>query len=369
MKAPDVLVVGGGVVGAACARWLSQQELAVRVLDSAAEAGIASRAAAGILAPLAETNADDPLLSLKVRGRDLYHEVAPALREETGIDIRLRTEGIVHVALSSTEMNRLTDQIAWQRQMGFKSDWLSQGDLREQHPEVSPKVLGAKFMPEGGALDPELLVEALLASAVGRHAEVTRGVRVTDVLIEAGAVVGVRTETETLSCGAVVLAAGAWSGRIGGLPRPLSVEPIRGQMAAVDWPNQQRPAVIYGGSGYVVRRGSEAVVGTTVEHAGFDASVTEAGIEKVLNTLRSIYPALAHAPVKRTWAGLRPGTPDGQPIVGPDPDVDGLWYATGHGRNGFLLAAITGQIVSQLFMQESVEPDITSVDPTRFWPT
>ena len=367
MASPDVVVVGGGVIGAACARWLAQRGLGVRILDSAAEDGVASAAAPGLLAPLAGTTADDPLLSLKVRGRDLYHDVAPSLKEETGIDIRLWTEGIVHVALTRDDISRLTDQIAWQRQMGFKSDWLSLDDLRQRHPGVSPRALGAKLMPEGGVLDPRLLVEALLASAAAHGAVTARGERVTEVLTEAGSVVGVRTATETVPTGAVVIAAGAWSGQIGGLPRPLSVEPIRGQMIAVGWPDQEPPAVIYGGSGYVIQRGNEAVAGTTVEHVGFDASVTEDGVAKVLAMVGSIFPSLDGAAVTRTWAGLRPGTPDGQPIIGRDAEVEGLWYATGHGRHGFLLAAITGQIIAALFAGDSVEQDITSIDPARYW--
>ena len=369
MTARDVIVIGGGVVGAACARWLAERQLSVQILDSGAEPGAASKAAAGMLAPLVDTTADDPLLGLRVRGRDLYHEVAPALKDETGIDVGLWTEGIAHIALSTDDMARLTDQVAWQRQMGLKSDWLGQDDLRERYPGVSAEAVGAKFMPEGGSLDPDRLVEAFLASARHRGAELTRGVRVTGVVIENGSVTGVRTETETIPAGAVVLAAGAWSGRIAGLPRPLSVEPIRGQMAAVKWPDNVPPAIIYSSSGYVVHRDQEAVVGTTLEHAGFDAAVTDDGIAHVIAAMRSIYPSLADTEVRRTWAGLRPGSPDGQPIVGRDADIAGLWYATGHGRNGFLLAAITGLIVSQLFAGERVEQDITAIDPARFWRT
>ncbi len=222
-------------------------------------------------------------------------------------------------------------------------------------------------MPEGGALDARLLVEALLASAAANGTMTTRGERVIEVLTKGGSVVGVRTATETVPTGAVVIAAGAWSGQIGGLPRPLSVEPIRGQMVAVGWPDQEPPAVIYAGSGYVIQRGNEAVAGTTMEHVGFDASVTEDSMAQVLAMVGSIFPSLDGAAVTRTWAGLRPGTPDGQPIVGRDGEVEGLWYATGHGRYGFLLAAITGQIIAALFTGDPVEQDITSMDPARYW--
>ena len=367
MPQPDVIVVGGGLVGAACARGLAERHVNVRILDSGAEVGMASAAAAGMLAPLADTAPEDPLLSLSVRSRDLYRELAPDLKEQTGIDIGLWNEGILQVALTPQESAHLTDEIAWQRQMGFNLDWLSQDDLRERYPGLSPQVLGAKLAREDGALDPILLLKSLLASATRNGAELRRGVRVTDVLIENQKVVGVRTENETLYTRAVVLAAGAWSGHIGGLPRPLSVEPIRGQLVAVDWPRDEPHAIVYGASGYIVHRDDEALVGTTIEHAGFDASVTDEGLARVTKTMQSIYPSLQDATVKRSWAGLRPGSPDGQPIVGHDADVEGLWYATGHGRNGVLLAAMTGEIITGLFLNDPVEHDITPLDPARYW--
>ena len=147
MTQPDVIVVGGGLAGAACARQLALQQLSVRILDSGSEDGMASTAAAGMLAPLAESAPENPILSLSVRGRDLYRELAPALKEETGIDIGLWNDGILQLALSTGEAAWLTHDIAWQRQQGFKSDWLSQDDLQEQYPGLTPEALGAKLAP------------------------------------------------------------------------------------------------------------------------------------------------------------------------------------------------------------------------------
>ncbi|MCZ6918051.1 MAG: glycine oxidase ThiO [Gemmatimonadetes bacterium] len=369
MGQPDVIVVGGGLVGAACARFLALRKLSVHILDSGDEPGAASPAAAGMLAPLAETAAENPLLRLHVRGRDMYHALAPDLKEETGIDIGLWTEGILHVALSPDEVGRLTDEIAWQRQMGFNVDWLAQDDIRNRYPSISPEALGAKLAPEDGALEPVPLLKAFLASATRHGASLTRGVRVEALLTEHGRTVGVRAGSETFTAGAVVLAAGAWSGRIGGLPRPLSVEPIRGQMIAVDWPTDEPPAIALAGSGYVLHRNGDALAGTTMEYTGFETSVTPEGMAQVRHAMRSIYPTLEGATVKRSWAGLRPGTPDGQPIVGRDAESEGLWYATGHGRNGVLLAAITGEVIGQLFAGEAVEHDLSPIDPGRYWRT
>ncbi len=178
---------------------------------------------------------------------------------------------------------------------------------------------------------------------------------------------GIEAGSDTRPAGAVVLAAGCWSGRVGGLPRPLSVEPIRGQMAALPWPKDEPPAIVYGAGGYVLRRGKEALVGSTMEHAGFDPSVTEEGLQHIYRAMRRIYPALDPRDVTRTWAGLRPVTPDGRPMLGPDPTIPNLWYATGHGRNGILLAGLTGELLADLYAGEPVEYDLTPMEPGRFW--
>jgi glycine oxidase len=154
------------------------------------------------------------------------------------------------------------------------------------------------------------------------------------------------------------------------LPRPLSVEPVRGQMLAYDWPPDEPPAIVYSARGYVVKRGPEAIVGSTMEHVGFDASVTSEGRERIAQVGARIYPALDGATPLRSWAGLRPGTPDGQPIIGADPDVSNLWYATGHGRNGILLAGVTGELVAYLFgggAGDGLEYDLAPIRPDRFW--
>jgi glycine oxidase len=164
------------------------------------------------------------------------------------------------------------------------------------------------------------------------------------------------------------LAAGAWSGKIEGLPRPASVEPVRGQMAAFAWPAGAEQAIVQGGGVYIVPRGDEAIVGSTMEAAGFRAETTPAGMAELFARARTLVPALAHLEVRRTWAGLRPGTPDGLPIIGREPRTEGLWYATGHGREGILLSVVTGRVVAQLLTGETpMVEDLSAVRPERFW--
>ena len=367
MAQPDVLIVGGGVIGAACARSLALAGRSVLLVDAGGKAGAATPASAGMLAPLAETQDQDPLLSLRIRARDLYRDLVPALEDETGIDVGFWTDGIVQIAFDDAEADRLKGAIAWQRQQGFPVDWLEAAELRERCPGVSSEVLGGHLSPEDGALEPPTLMDALIRSAAAHGATLQLGHRVEQVLIEGERAVGVRLASGTIDAGTVLIAAGCWSGRVGGLPRPLSVEPVRGQMASLDWPAGEPRAIVFSEHGYVLTRGGEAITGSTMEHAGFDPSVTEEAIAKILSTARRIYPALEQATERRRWAGLRPATPDGAPIVGRDPKIQDLWYATGHGRNGILLAAITAQIIGALMTEQPVEHDITPLSPGRFW--
>ncbi len=368
MVSPEVVVIGGGIIGAACAHRLAGHGITTIVLESGPEAGAATPSAAGMLATFAETDPDDPMFAFSVRARDLYAELIPALEEETGLDLAYRTDGILQLALDEDDITRLREAVSVQRQSGFTIDWLSVDEVRKIAPGLGPDVLGAAMAAEDGGLDPVALHQALLESAQQRHGvEIVAG-RAEQLLFDGERITGVRTGSGTISAGAVVIAAGCWSNKVRGLPRALPVEPIRGQMVALDWPAGEPPATVYAGHGYVMERRGEAIGGSTMEHVGYDPSTTQQGIDEVLAKIQRVYPALADQPVRRTWAGLRPGTPDMRPIIGRDPSVANLWYATGHGRNGILLAGITGEVLLELYRGEDVEHDLTPVDPARLWP-
>lgn len=367
MPHPDLLVIGGGVIGAACARALAREGVSVEVLEDSGEPGAATAASAGMLAPFADARPADPTFALAIRGRDLYRELAPALRDETGIDIGLWTGGILHVAFTQAEADRYKTDVAWQRQSGLTSDWLDPEELRQLAPAISHQALGAFRAPEDGCIDPGALHRALRQSATAAGATFTGGARVRSLILDGARVVGARTDRGDHSADGVLISAGAWSGRIQNLPRPLAVEPIRGQMAALDWPAGDPICIAFGAGCYLLRRGEEALVGATMEYVGFDAAVTPAAIGALAESAGRLYPALAGKPVRRSWAGLRPVTPDGKPYIGPDPDIEGLWYATGHGRNGIVLAGITAEIVADLYAGQPPEHDLASVSPARFW--
>ena len=367
MSTPDVLIVGGGIVGASCAHAFAHRKLTVHLVDAGNLDGVATTAAAGMLAPMAESHADDPLLGFCVRARDYYGEIVPELEAETGVDVGLWRGGVYKVAFTAEGVEREKQQVAWQRQRGFSTEWLPTEELLEHIPGIGPDALGATLAPEDGALEPLALVTALRKSAGAAGAKITSNARVDGLRIEGARAVGVSVGGASLDAGAVVIAAGCWSRLIEHLPRPISVEPIRGQMVALEWPREEPAAILYGPGGYVLRRGDEALAGSTMEHAGFDAAVTEQGMESIVGTATRLLPALTQSKRLRAWAGLRPSTPDGRPLLGRDPEIENLWYATGHGRNGILLAGLSADTLAQLYAGDEIEYDLAPVNPARFW--
>jgi len=365
----EVIVVGGGAIGAACARAAALRGLHVALCEPGPDRAAASPASAGMLAAQIEP-AEDSIRGLGVRGRDLYDSLAPALRETTGLDIGFWRAGIASVAFDDAAADQLRDAVAQQRQAGLRCDWLEAEEVTERFPGAAPAARGALYAPEDGAVDPAALTRALLADArrLGVALVPQRVVRVATAE-SPGRVTGVALADGTISAEHVVIAAGAWSPGIGGLPRPLPVEPVRGQMAAVPWPSGTPPAILYAEHGYVLARGGEALMGSTMEHAGFDGRVTDAGIAQIVQGAARLLPGLAGTRPTRTWAGLRPMTPDGRPIVGADPEIRGLWYATGHGRNGILLAALTGDVIGTLLAGEATDVDIAPFSPARRQPS
>jgi len=362
--APDVVIVGGGVVGAACARELALAGRLVRVVERNGAAGEAWRASAGMLAPQVEVPNEDALFELGIAGREFYRDNAPLLQASTGIDIGLWEGGILQAATHSDEVETLKQRVGWQRQHGHHCEWLDPEEVRSEWPWLGP-TLGGLVAPRDGSLDPVRLVEALRADAVRLGVELVSDT-VRALTRSNGKVTGVQGR-EWHPADQVVLAAGAWTGRLANLPRPVSVEPVRGQLVAYPWPEGAAPSIVFGHGGYLAHRAGEGIAGSTMEHAGFATDVTEAGVASIRDRAERLVPALASVKILRAWAGLRPGTPDGLPIVGREPDLEGLWYATGHGRNGILLAGITGKLIAGLMSGEATVEEVSILRPERFW--
>jgi glycine oxidase len=350
---PDVAIVGGGVIGCAVARHAARAGLRVVVVERGVPGAEASWAAAGMLSPLAEAAGPGPMLDLLLAARELYPDYAAALGEETGIDVGYSDAGTLFLALREEDEPELLARFAWQRAAGLPVERLDAAAARAAEPAVSPELRFALRFPGDHQVDNRALTEALRLSATAAGAEFRTGVEAAALLREGNRVAGVAcADGSRIAAGAVVLAGGAWAGRLGGLPRPLPVEPVHGQLLAIESSPPLFRHVVDSPRCYLVPRASgRVIVGATVEHTGERKAVTPWGLTRLLTAAVEIAPALEHAPVVESWSGLRPGTPDHLPILGPDPEVAGLVYATGHYRNGILLAPLTGQRMGALLAE------------------
>jgi len=362
----DILIVGGGIVGLSAGRTLAGEGRRVVLLERRRVGAEASGAAAGMLSPQGEAEQDSPLLDLALKGRDHHLILAEALERETGISVELSRRGALHVAFGEDEERHLQSRGEWQRARGLPAHAMTARELREAEPNLSPSVRAGLFLPGDHSLDNVRLTRALASSAVARGVVLVCGRPVTQLVVEGGAVAGVRAGGETFRAPLVINAGGAWAGLLGGDPAPPPVEPVRGQLIALDMaPAPLRHAVV-SPRGYVVpRMDGRLIVGSTSERVGYDKSVTAAGLRALLDIALEIAPVLADVRVTDSWAGLRPGTPDGLPVIGGGA-VRGLFHAAGLYRNGILMGPLVGEIVAGLVLGKPSPIDLAPFSPARF---
>jgi len=343
---PDVVVVGAGAIGAACAYELACAGLSVTVVERAKPGAEASGASAGILS-IPDSSRHDPVAALGRLSRELYEPLAEALREETGIDIGLGRTG--HLRLCMTEAEALASQRvaghAGEGQGGLS--FLSADDLRRLEPAVSPAALGALHLPRSSWVDNVQLVRALVRAGERRGVRYLIGQPVESLMREADRVTGVRGAVlGVIEAAAVIVAAGAWSGAIAATPAGLNVRPVKGQILAFDNAPALVRHVLFREDVYLVPRVSgECLFGATVEEGRADHDVTLEGLGWLLQQAFETAPGLAGLRFLRAWAGLRPATEDGLPMVGPWPGAPGLLVATGHYRSGILYAPVTARLI------------------------
>ena len=363
---PDAIVVGGGIVGLSAARELAGQGARVVVVERRRVGEEASSAAAGMLAPQVHADADTALLGLSLRARDRHLALARELEAETGISVELSALGALDVAFTDEDERALSARAAWQRGHGLPVEELTAEEIRQAEPNLNPAVRKGVLIGGDRHLDNVRLVRALAASAVTRGASLACGRPVMALLVEGGRVAGVRTGAEALRAPVVVNAAGAWAGRLEGDPEPPPVEPVRGQIATFVVAPALVRHVVWSARGYLVPRADgRLLAGTTLENAGFDKSVTAGGLRAVLDIALEIAPRLVDVPVVDTWAGLRPATPDGWPILGAG-SVAGLFHAAGLYRNGILLGPLAGESVARLALGRPPGIDLAPFAVTRF---
>ena len=364
--AADVVVVGGGVVGLAAARALAAEGARVLVVERGRTGDEASGAAAGMLTAQVHAGPDDALLDLALRARDRHASLALELADETGIGVERSERGAIEVAFDAAGADALAERARWQRARGLAADPLTAGEVLDAEPNLSPHVKGGVFYRDDRALDNVRLCRALAASAAARGATLLVGRPVSRIVVERGRVAGVEAGRERIEAPVVVNAAGAWAGLLPGDPAPPPVEPVRGHIVAFDVAPPILRHVAWSPGGYLVPRADgRLLAGSTLEHAGFDKSVTAGALAAVLAIALEIVPRLAGVAVAGSWAGLRPGSPDGLPIVGPG-GVPGLIHATGLFKNGILLGPLVGEAAARLALGRDPGIDLAPYAPARF---
>jgi len=368
----DVVVIGGGVIGLTIARALAHHGAGdICLIERGGVGREASFAAAGMLAPQAEANAQDDFFRLACRSRDLYPNFAASLREETGIDVELDTTGTLYLATTYHDLVEIERRYEWQTAAGLPVEKLTPSQAQQVEPCINPNILAALRFPLDVQVENRRLLSALANSLAKLGVTVLSGTTVESVKIERDEVRGVHTLRGFISCPNVVVAAGTWSSLLKlsqpSEKRAMMVEPVRGQMIAFDARPQLTRHVIYSPRGYIVpRRDGRLLAGSTSEHAGFAKQVTAGGISAILQHAQEISPSVSALPIVDTWAGLRPRAPDSLPVLGPCDEIGGLFYATGHYRNGILLAPVTGDLIAEAVVTGVTSPLLGPFSPSRF---
>jgi glycine oxidase len=360
----DAVFVGGGIVGLCCAWRAARRGARVVVLDAAQPPAGATRVAAGMLAPVGELSFGEPrLLELTLAAARLYPEFVAELEAASGMASGYVRRGALHVALDRDEAVQLRRVHELQRSLGLEAEWLPPRGCRELEPGLTPSFNGGVHAPGEAAVDPRALTAALLAALAAEGVEVRSGTEVAAGVFFEGEgraaagtgarLAGVRTASgEELRAAATVLCAGAWSGQAQWLPEAARppVRPVKGQVLELRSRDGAPPCsrILASERAYLVPRpDGRLIVGATTEEQGFDATVLAGGVHELLREAYRLLPEVAEMELVEAAAGLRPGTPDNLPIVGPG-EIEGLLLATGHYRNGILLAPLAAETIADL---------------------
>lgn len=372
----SVLIVGGGICGLGIGWRLAQAGRPTTVLEQR-EVGpnslpAATWASAGMLAPHVEAEpGEERLLPLLLESHARWPAFVQELREASGVDVGYRTEGTLVVASDRDQVERLHFQYEFQRRLGLELTWLSGDAARQREPHLSRNVIAALYSPHDYQVDNRQVLLALRQAFLAAGGALRERASVAEILVERGEVQGIRLISgEILHAPVVVIAAGAWSATLPGLPPEVRppVRPIKGQMLALQTPPDAPLLrhVVWGRDVYLVpRKDGRLLIGATVEEKDFDAQLTAGGVYTLLRRTWEILPGIDEAPIVEMWAGLRPGSRDDAPILGATP-VKGLMLATGHYRNGILLAPITADAVSHLILTGETPEGIRGFGIDRF---
>lgn len=365
----DVLIIGAGVIGLGIARELRRKGISkITVLERGEIGRESSYAAAGMLAPNAETDKIDDFFHFCNQSNQLYPAFSEELLNETGIDIELERSGTFYLALRDADVEEIRRRYEWQKNAGLSVERLSAAEIRQAEPFVSPDVREGLFFPNDWQVENRRLLTALHKYAELSGITIVSGAEVESLLKSDGKIIGAKTNSGEYFAEKTILTTGAWTSLIAvpGLKLP-PVKPIRGQILSYKTVKRLFFHVIYSPRGYIVPRlDGKIVAGATVEDAGFENRTTEAGISYICENTAEIAPNLANLEISEKWSGLRPFAADGLPILGDLPQAKNLYIATAHYRNGILLTPLTAQIMAEKITGESNSKYLDIFSPNRF---
>lgn len=366
-RLPAVTVIGGGVIGLSVAWRLARRDVQVTLLERHSPGAGASTAAAGMLSPLKEAGEPGPFLDLGLRSLAGYPGFVREIEACADMEVGYRQDGRLDLAFTDEDAAELRTQASLQEDAGYDGRLLEPAEVRRLEPAVAGDVHLGLATELDHQVDTERLVRALWIAAAREGVDVRTGAGAAGVVLDDGAprVSGVRLDSgEVVSSDAIVVAAGAWGGRLE-LPRAIPMRPVRGQIVVLRAVPPALRRVIWGPGCYLVpRTDGRLLVGASMEEAGFVSAATAGTTARLLDAAVRIAPALADAGVDGFQVGLRPAAPDGLPVIGADPDTAGLFFATGHFRNGILLAPETAEIIAAAVLDDAApEP---AFSPARF---
>ncbi len=365
----DVAIIGGGVAGCTIAYHLRKAGVGVTILERQEIAAEASSAAAGLLSPLGRLTASGPMTNLLLASWSRYAELIPELEKISGIQVEYQQHGSLRTATTEQEVAQLRQQMAFWKSLGIEVIWLTGDEARYSEPGLAPEIQAAVYAPEEGSIKAPNLTRAYAEAAQQLGAIIRRQTEITSIQHQGSRVTSVQTaQGETISCGHLVIAAGAWSAQCGTwLDLAIPVSPTRGQILSLRQPAQPLKHILFDGSIYLIPKFDNTIyAGATVERVGFDKQITARGVSWLLTSTGKLAPILLDTPIINIWAGLRPGSPDDGPILGNTSRWENVTLATGHGGTGFELSAITGQAIAQLIITGQTPDSIRPFSLQRF---
>jgi len=368
-----VLIIGGGIIGLSIAWRLIGIGKKVVVVDKRNLGKEASWAAAGMLSGRLDLKPSEKrLLPIFEKSHHAWPKFAKELENKSGKRIGYRKEGTLMIACDINEEQKLKNNYNFLKNNNIHVSWLSGNKIREKEPYVSNNVLSGFFSPEDHHVNNRYILDALITilKKNKNNCIFKENTEVERIITDKDQVIGVKTRNETIKTKEIIICSGAWTNKIKNIEiKEVPIRPVKGQMVCLKMPKNISllKHILWRENVYLVPRdNSDLIIGATEEEMGFDKSLTAGGIYNLLKIAREVLPAIENLSIVESWAGLRPATRDEAPIIGPSKKIKGLIYATGHHRNGILLAPLTSNVIKNYYLNGKIENDFNNLRPGRF---